>query len=236
MIATARQVKYGGHEFTVEPEPADFWGWVEEGRYDTEWRALQAHLRPEHTFLDLGAWVGSHSLLASKICKRVIAVEPDPEAYNIAVGNMAQNGHYFLVVPAAISDKSGTIELGSGCLGASTTRANPAEGGGIGRSEVFTTAISMTLPQLLEKTHAEAPLFVKADVEGSEEQIIGDLVTLRPDSIYMELHPWWWADEPAMWRQISDLAALYKTVLNRHGDAVNLPTRPREIIFIGEQA
>lgn len=72
------KVSIGGKEFNVADQPADFWGWVQKGNYDPEWKFLRDNLRPEHTFLDLGAWVGSHSLYASTIANRVVAVEPDP--------------------------------------------------------------------------------------------------------------------------------------------------------------
>jgi len=227
MIATARQVKYGGHEFTVEPEPADFWGWVEEGRYDSEWRALQAHLRPEHTFLDLGAWVGSHSLLAGKICKRVIAVEPDPMANLILLGNLQQNDSNWSLIQTAISDKSGVLELSSGCLGASTTRANPAAGEGIGESQIFIQSECMTLAQLIEDMQAEAPFFIKMDVEGSEEQILSDLTFFEQHkpTLYIELHPFWWHDEAATWQKIAKLSCLYNHTLDKLGNTAQAGAR-----------
>ena len=60
-------VSINGKPFTVADEPADFWGWVTEGRYNAEWAILDRFVKPEHTFVDLGAWVGSHSLYASRI-------------------------------------------------------------------------------------------------------------------------------------------------------------------------
>src|SRR6185503_18421711 len=81
------EVTIYGRPFTVADEPADFWGWVTRGNYNREWQALEDHLRPDHTFVDLGAWVGSHSLFASTIAKRVLAVEPDPVAFDILTKN-----------------------------------------------------------------------------------------------------------------------------------------------------
>lgn len=235
-MVTATAVKYGGYEFTVEPEPADFWGWVAEGRYDSEWRALEAHLKPNHTFLDLGAWVGSHSLLAGKICKRVIAVEPDPVAFKTLSKNLEQNNTNYEAFQWAISDKSGALQLGSGMLGASTTRVNFDAGGGIGEATEFAYVNCMTLQELIEITKLTDPLFIKMDVEGSEEQILSDLTFFEQHkpTLYIELHPFWWHDVEAMWARISDLARLYKRVLNRQGNAVTISDRPSELILIGD--
>lgn len=230
MIATA--VKYGGYEFNVEPEPADFWGWVEEGRYDSEWRALLAHLKPEHTFIDLGAWVGSHSLLASRIAKRVIAVEPDPVAHKILSDNLCQNGVNALGFEAAVSDKSGRIELSSEALGWSTTRANPAAGGGIGESKVFITAPSLTISEVIEMAKASDPLFIKMDIEGSEEQVLSDVAFFKQHkpTLYIELHPFWWHDEAKTWRQLAELSAVYNRTLDRHGNSAQAGAR--ELTFV----
>jgi 23S rRNA U2552 (ribose-2'-O)-methylase RlmE/FtsJ len=123
-----------GKEFNVEEEPKDYWGWVANGSYDREWAVYDAYLKPEHTFVDLGAWVGSHSMYASTVAKKVIAVEPDPVASKIIVPNLARRSNC-TVTHNAIGGESGQITLGSGFLGASTTRANPNAGGGIGAWE-----------------------------------------------------------------------------------------------------
>jgi FkbM family methyltransferase len=202
-----------GERFQVADQPADFWGWVEEGRYDGEWAILKSCLRPEHTFLDIGAWVGSHSLYASTKALCVLAVEPDPVAYSILAENAKANPGNIHTFPIAIAGYEGTILLGSGWLGASTTRANPSAGAGIGpwepgqQVEVPCT----TLRQFVEAHNEPKPLFIKMDVEGSEEQILQDLEffkTHKP-SLYIELHPFWWTDEKSGWETVRKVAALY---------------------------
>jgi FkbM family methyltransferase len=225
-----------GKNFEVASEPADFWGWVSEGRYDGEWAILNKLLRPEHVFLDLGAWVGSHSLFASTIAQRVVAVEPDPVAFRILQENVALNGNTIEPVRVAVGNE-GTLTLGSGLLGASTTRLNPSAGAGIGAWEPGQQfdIESVTLRRLVG-THAieGGALFIKIDVEGAEEQIFQDFEFFeqhRP-TVYLELHPWWWKDEPKAWESIRRVAALYKNVINLQMKPVDLLTvRPRSIVL-----
>lgn len=183
-----------GKKFDVAPEPADYWKWIGEGRYDHEWKIYDEHLKPEHTFVDLGAWVGAHSLYASTIAKKVIAVEPDPVAFELLTRNVMP-----LRIPiclAAVTGYEGELKIGSGWLGASTTRANPNAGGGIGAWDenhtctVPCTTISKFCDNLLD------PLFIKMDVEGSEEQIIEDVdfFAERKPTLLIELHPFWWVN------------------------------------------
>lgn len=199
-----------GRSFEVAAEPADFWGWVREGRYDREWTILTSHLRPEHTFLDLGAWVGSHSLYASKIARRVVAVEPDPVAHAILARNVELAEEPIEVFQMAIAGHAGVLTLGSGFLGASTTRTNPNAGAGIGAWEpgqTFETRCE-TLRGFAERHKLEDPLFIKMDVEGSEEDILEDLAFFRERKpiVYLEQHAWWWKDERKCAERIGEVA------------------------------
>jgi FkbM family methyltransferase len=199
-----------GRSFEVAAEPADFWGWVKEGRYDREWNTLSAYLRPEHTFLDLGAWIGSHSIYAATIAKRVVAFEPDPIAHAILIRNAALSPYRFEVSPVAIAGHEGFVRLGSGLLGASTTRRNPAAGGGIGEWQPGQEldAPCATLRAVAEDLRFEDPLFIKMDVEGSEEEILEDVEFFkeRKPILYLETHPFWWKDEPAMRKRIEEIS------------------------------
>ena len=224
-----------GKEFSVESAPEDFWSWVAEGRYDGEWRILQTYLRPEHTFIDLGAWVGSHSLFASSIARRVIAVEPDPVAFPILESNAALNN--IEPVRIAITGQEGVITLGSGFLGASTTRANRHAGAGIGAWEDGQQFdITCTTLRKFVETHAlQDPLFIKMDVEGSEEQILEDIEFFEQHkpTLYLENHPFWWKSEEACWQKIRRIAKLYEDVLNLQSVPADIErNQPRALIFI----
>lgn len=204
------EVLIKGAAFEVQEEPADFWGWVKAGHYDREWNLILAHLQPEHTFLDLGAWIGSHSLLASTIAKRVVAVEPDPIAYAILARNVDFAHSPVEIFEMAITGHAGVVRLGSGFLGASTTRRNPNAGGGIGRWEpghIF-NARCETLRGFAEKRVLKDPLFIKMDVEGSEEEILEDVQFFRERKpvLFLERHPWWWKDESATRKRIEEIS------------------------------
>lgn len=202
------QTTINGKAFEVGPEPADYWGWIREGRYNYEWAVYDAHLKPEHTFIDLGAWVGAHSLYASLIACRVFAIEPDPVAFPIAQKNLKGFGvHSF-----AVSDHTGEIKLGSGWLGASTTRTNPNAGSGIGAwDDTQTCVVSCTTLRNLCRD-IQGPLFIKCDIEGSEEAVLKDLAFFaeRKPTLYIELHPFWWKDEAQTWKDFEAVKALYK--------------------------
>lgn len=195
--------------FDVAGEPADFWGWVNEGRYDKEWELLNRHLLPEHTFLDLGAWVGSHSLYASRTAHRIIALEPDPVAYKILHENVKDIKN-ISSYPLAVMDCGGEVRMGSGFLGASTTRINREAGGGIGAwdEDHIVTVPCTTLRQLVEDHKIMDPMFIKMDVEGAEELILKDVDFFRERTpvLFLEQHPFWWENKPETFELISRIA------------------------------
>lgn len=225
MIATIR-----GKQFEVAPEPADFWGWVARGNYNAEWEILEKLVRPEDTFIDLGAWVGSHSLYASTKARQVISVEPDPVAFEILEANLKPIG----VLPQRTAvGQEGMITLGSGRLGASTTRANPHAGSGIGpweQGQQFDIA-STTLRNFAKDL--PDPLFIKIDIEGDEEYVMRDFEFFkeRKPTLSLETHPFWWANE-ATWDNIRRIAGLYRNVLNLQMNPIDLSAvTPRHVVL-----
>src|SRR6266403_969864 len=164
-----------GREVQVMEAPQHYWGWVAEGRYDHEWVVYDNWLKPEHAFIDLGAWVGAHSLYAMAVAKAIVAVEPDPVAMAILIENLLVENLLgkASIMQSAVSDEAGEITLGSGCLGASTTRKHLAAGGGIGGATETFISKKIALRKLAEEW--PDPLFIKMDIEGMEEEVLRDV-------------------------------------------------------------
>lgn len=197
-------------------EPADYWGWVAEGRFDHEWRVYDEHLKPEHTFIDIGAWIGSHSLYAATVAKIVYAAEADPVAFKILDENAKRNPSLKIMRGyGAIADHRGEVTIGSGCLGASTTRKNLAAAGGIGAA-VAEHTITVPCETLREFASMDDPLFIKIDIEGMEEEVFKDAAFFheRKPSLLVEFHPWWWANEAETRKDFHRIAEGYKNVMN----------------------
>lgn len=214
-MEATKEVQIRNRKFLVSSQPEDYWKWIAEGRYDNEFTVYDAHLIREHTFVDLGAWVGAHSLYASATAKRVVSVEPDPVAFDILAVNLPKD---VILMRKAISDKSGVVTLGSGLLGASTTRVNPSAGSGIGpwvEGQTFEVEC-LSLRELVKDL--PDPLFIKIDVEGSEESVFKDLELFaeRRPTVLVELHPFWWKDINQTWQDFEALKRVYKHVYEVH--------------------
>jgi FkbM family methyltransferase len=213
------RVTINGKSFEIVDAENPYWTWVEEGRYNHEWQTYDQYLKPNHTFVDLGAWVGAHSLYASTIAKRVIAVEPDPVAYNVLLANLKPiaDQSKLTVLNVAVGPEEVELTLGSGMLGASTTRNNLAAGGGIGEATETFIVKSVPLRELLKDV--ADPLFIKIDIEGMEEALLSDWEWFkeRRPTIFIEMHPWWWTNPAETEANFSKFRQWYSKIIEvRH--------------------
>ncbi len=131
----------------------------------TEMAFLLHFLRPEDLFLDIGANVGSYSVLASGVCKaHSLAVEPVPSTHARLLRNIALNELSDLVVPCrtALGSQSGMIQFTADNDTMNRVAPSGYQGGVI---EVPVTTIDGLLIGF------PSSIFWKVDVEGYEDQV-----------------------------------------------------------------
>ena len=133
-------------------------------------------LRPGDLFLDIGANVGSYSVLAAACGSEIIAFEPG-ERYEDLLRNMRINGIEADCRRLALGDRNGTVRFTSGLD--SINRA-AVDGESAGEIEV----------RRLDDIVNRAPALIKCDVEGYEAAVVaGGLRTFgSAEAIIMELN------------------------------------------------
>jgi len=130
-------------------------------------------------FLDIGANQGIYSLLAAKnlYCDQVYSFEPTPETFELLEENIYINRFQKKIIPyqVVICDKKGQLEL--------STYQNHSGGSSITprvNKKNFMKKIlvnSFTRYELNKLNFKEfIPIIIKIDTEGSEPQIINELV------------------------------------------------------------
>jgi FkbM family methyltransferase len=120
-------------------------------------------LRPGDLFLDVGANIGSYTLLASGVCKaKAISFEPDPQTMALLRRNIDLNDLHERVVleEAAVGAEEGEVEF---TIGQDT--GNHVATANAGRTQ----QVSMrTLDSIAAVT---PPTMIKVDVEGYEPEV-----------------------------------------------------------------
>ena len=158
-------------------------------------RALEHHVRPGDTVLDVGANVGVYTMLLARWIApsgRVHAFEPAPDAFRLLTDHLALNGlsHAAVVTRAAVGDDIGRVQfrtVGAGGLG--HTVAVPLHHATVGSDiiEVAATTIDAYCAE-----HDLRPDLIKVDVEGAEMNVLRGaartLIEHRP-IVVVEVHP-----------------------------------------------
>jgi FkbM family methyltransferase len=133
-------------------------------------------LREDDLFLDLGANVGSYTVLASRVCgARSIAVEPDPEAVVRLRRNVEANevGNLVVITETALGAAPGVARFS---IGDDTMNRVVAD--------VSETSREVKLMSLDSIIGDRRPTMIKMDVEGYEAEVLkGARETLKMETL-----------------------------------------------------
>ncbi|MEG3900022.1 MULTISPECIES: FkbM family methyltransferase [unclassified Microcoleus] len=161
---------------------------------------IASELHPGDTFIDVGAHVGYHSVLASRAvgCDgNVVALEASPETFAVLENNLSLNPDCRNVraLNVAASERTGMIPFylgpkGLGIEGWSTTVLRDS-------FRQRCTVSAGPLSSLLTEKELQTAKIIKIDVEGAEAEVLRGLVPslglLRQDvQLVIELSPSLW--------------------------------------------
>lgn len=164
-----RTVMRAGRPYRVREAPGaedwDFWAAFADRSWEPELDAILAdHLTPDGVLLDIGAWIGPVTLMASRLCAHVHAVEPDPVALEHLRVNTTMSP--VTVYPAAIAAADGPVRIGR--------RADRVLGDSMTSTLFIHDAVTVpgiSAPTLLAKVTGRVDL-VKMDIEGGEGTVL----------------------------------------------------------------
>lgn len=156
-----------GAKFLVKNGEAGLTGNIYTGLHEFADMGFLLHfLRPNDLFVDVGANVGSYTLLASgAIGSRAIAFEPVPFTYSRLVDNMRLNHLDTQVecINKGVGAKEGSISF---------TRDEDTMNHVLAAGEVCANSINVDITTLDQALAHEAPALMKIDVEGFETPVI----------------------------------------------------------------
>jgi FkbM family methyltransferase len=148
------------------------------GLHEVNEMAFVLHaLRPTDHFIDVGANIGSYTVLAGGAARsRVTAVEPIPATFAHLQRNIALNGltERVRAHQVGLSDQQGTLRFAAAL---DTTNHVLAADEGL-------AAVDVPVMSLDELVGADTPLIIKIDVEGHELAVLrGARQTLRDERL-----------------------------------------------------
>jgi len=150
-----------------------------------------AKITSTSTIVEVGAHHGAYAVLLGKIAKkvkgRVIAIEPNPEAFKVLSKNIVVNGLKETVtcVQAAVMNSHGVRNL--------SLRGEESQIALTNTTGAYSVQVT-TLTDLLKAHEVERVHLLMIDVEGAELSVLQSFPwgSVGLEHIYCELHPYAW--------------------------------------------
>jgi FkbM family methyltransferase len=187
-------VRINKRSFEVESSEFDlFWKDMERGNWEPQLLAmLDQLLKPGDTVLDLGSWIGSISLYCAAAGAKVVAVEPDPEAYNFLLKNIGKNPSFqknISCINVAVTHENESITLHARKNYGYSSSSTIARA----RDTLHSKNVrGLTLGTLLGQQQLSKINFIKMDIEGGEflllPSIREELKKLDYPYLYVSFH------------------------------------------------
>lgn len=195
--------------------------------FDAEERALlQSRMRPDFTFIDIGANIGGYSLFVAAHAgrsARILAIEPQPEIFERLTYNIAQNPFATIkAIDCAVADRDAEVTLFIDPDNRGETSMCIIKAG---RESATIKVPAKTLARIVTEEQFHRIDAMKLDVEGAEDLILEPFFhdvppALWPQLLLLEFIPRrWTTDLPALLETIG-----YRPVLRtKHKAAFERP-------------
>ncbi|MFH1325782.1 MAG: FkbM family methyltransferase [archaeon] len=203
----------------------EYWTRVGEGEWEPQtFEIFRRFLDKEHSYLDIGAWIGPTVLYGCQLAEHCYAIEPDPIAIkklreNINLNPLLKNK--IGVHELAITDKNGQADLGN----ARDYFGNSMSGILFKSSGKSFEVKSIRLEDFIEENKIENLNFIKIDIEGGEVVVLPDskryLEENKP-TIHLSLHPFWFENLEQDSEKIIDSIRKYKSYFDNKGKRLSL--------------
>ena len=195
-------IRLRNKEFEVIPgSRTAFWRDVAADVWESETFAIfDRFLDQQHSYIDIGAWIGPTLLYGCQSAKTAYGLEPDPIAFaeleqNIRL-NEPMSGNIRLL-NACIAPQTGEMTLGSRGGGGDSTSSLL-----FARKKTHWTVKALSFDDFIRQNKITDCNFIKMDIEGGEYTILpsmaGYLRSHRP-TLHLSLHPLYLKIRPLGW-------------------------------------
>jgi len=214
VIVTRRGVTWDVDEppfeppYTEGPTPG-FWNeWAADNWERDTLDVMARFVKPGQTFVDLGACIGALSMWAARHGADVVAVEPDPVAYEYLVRHCERNvPGKVRCVRAAVADYDGTCTISSHPQGWASSMSSVIR---YADSEKSETVPCFTLQRIFADYQIQDCCLVKMDIEGMEALVlesVAPFLAAKGVPLHLSTHEPFWPNpvDPAWFGGFSEL-------------------------------
>lgn len=208
---------------TIDQDPwlggtEPYWKLVDNGTWEKDtFEVLKKYLSLDHSYLDIGAWVGPTVLYGSQLAKTCYAFEPDPIAFNLLNRNLQANPQITNTKTFQQAVHSYTQELS---FGSKTGQGDSMSSVLWSNGSWKVTGVS--LEEIFNRENITDCNFIKIDIEGGEAETLSTakavLKKFKP-TIHLSLHTPWITDKADFFAKLTDTLSIYKNIYDADGGA-----------------
>ena len=201
-----------------------FWILFEMGLWEfSTFQIFDEFLDKEHSYIDIGAWVGPTVLYGCQLAKHCYAIEPDPVALKILQENIDLNlslANNITLYKGCIGDRSGIMRLGNNAQfgdGMSSLVFN--------KNNKLLDVQSLTFDEFIKRNNINDCNFIKMDIEGGEVRVLPTMRKYLQEKIptlFLSLHPFWFENKEKDCNSVIDILSIYPHVYCVDGKKINL--------------
>lgn len=138
---------------------------------------LDKFLDKDHSYIDIGAWIGPTVLYGSQIAKECYCFEPDKLAFEYLTANIAENPEFASKIKSfeygiGDSNKKERFYVGGGSTSMSSTRPNQQNLDSFYDVQIYDLETAVTQSEIDFKQVN----FIKIDIEGGEYALLPSLL------------------------------------------------------------
>lgn len=166
--------------FNVRPgEDRLFWEAVNAGEWEAStFDAIDAVLPSGGTFLDIGCWIGPFALYAAAASANVVSIDPDPEAYERLLENLALNPD----LTRRVRTFQCAVTAGDGPLTLHARKRYGASSSSllnrIGDDLTDLRVEGVSLDQVIDESGIDHVDLIKMDIEGGEFDLLPEAASV----------------------------------------------------------
>jgi FkbM family methyltransferase len=221
-LSSKYKVIINGKTFFVRYHP--FWDDASSKKWEPNtFLIFDRFIDKNHSFIDIGAWIGPTTLYGSQLSKRCYSFEPDPIAFKELKNNVILNPDLKQKIELydyCISNKSGKIRFGN--------RSNFGDSmSSILFSDLKKSLFvkSITLQKFIQQKKINDCNFIKIDIEGGETIVLPHIkkfLEKNKPTLHLSLHPQFFNDLEKDSKLIIKTLKIYKNIFNNRGQLLTL--------------
>jgi len=203
---------------------ANFWAQLQVGVWEPEtFKIFDVFLDKNHSYIDIGSWIGPTVLYGSQIAKFCYAIEPDPVAFKYLKNNVEINNTFCSQIKLSnqcITDFSGTTHL----------TPKDKKGGDSMSSMMFEKlstsweVYGITFDEFVLENSIDDCNFIKMDIEGGEFLVLptmNEFIEKEKPTIHLSLHPALIENPEGSLKKIHEIISQYDFVYDNQFKILN---------------